>query len=450
MEFITRCPACQIAFRVTATQLKLASGRVRCGACLTIFNAEQHRQDVEPEPSDQQQDEYKNQLEVQRLATESLARSRQNRQQAEAQSSFELEDDQAENKEQEDDWLIHDDMDRSPDSVLDSESEPTSGDQPDSTELEPATGQAMAEEKPEQDYDGDLADLPTEAPIATESASSTVSDVLTAESEQAIVESEKAALESEKAALESEKAALESEKAALESEEAPQDCETLLTTELDHPPIDPEHRLDAPEPPHEPAINVLPDGDGPIPLGSDSAEFIPEAIEADPDSPFTATKARPKQRRPLTIAACLLALVALPTQYIYFNYDALIQNPQYRTWIEPVTSKLGIKLPQLVNLDLILSQHLMVISHPTEPDALLVEAVLINKAGFDQSFPDLLLKFENVQGVPVAERRFSPSEYLSGELTADSPFPSQRPVRIRLSIVDPGPNATNYQLLISK
>jgi len=37
--YITRCPNCQTAFRTTPTQLSGADGRVRCGACLTVFNA---------------------------------------------------------------------------------------------------------------------------------------------------------------------------------------------------------------------------------------------------------------------------------------------------------------------------------------------------------------------------------------------------------------------------
>lgn len=36
---LTRCPACETHFRVTADQLKLRAGRVRCGECQHVFNA---------------------------------------------------------------------------------------------------------------------------------------------------------------------------------------------------------------------------------------------------------------------------------------------------------------------------------------------------------------------------------------------------------------------------
>lgn len=35
----TQCPACQTVYRVASDQLSLASGQVRCGACLQVFDA---------------------------------------------------------------------------------------------------------------------------------------------------------------------------------------------------------------------------------------------------------------------------------------------------------------------------------------------------------------------------------------------------------------------------
>ena len=39
---ITECPSCRTRFRVAETQLQSARGRVRCGACLTVFNGVEH------------------------------------------------------------------------------------------------------------------------------------------------------------------------------------------------------------------------------------------------------------------------------------------------------------------------------------------------------------------------------------------------------------------------
>jgi predicted Zn finger-like uncharacterized protein len=39
---ITECPGCHTRFRVLESQLQTARGRVRCGACLTVFNGVEH------------------------------------------------------------------------------------------------------------------------------------------------------------------------------------------------------------------------------------------------------------------------------------------------------------------------------------------------------------------------------------------------------------------------
>ena len=59
--FITCCPACDTSFRVTPEQMEMASGAVRCGACLRIFQANAEKvedcsaadvEDTLPEPFD--------------------------------------------------------------------------------------------------------------------------------------------------------------------------------------------------------------------------------------------------------------------------------------------------------------------------------------------------------------------------------------------------------------
>lgn len=39
---VTQCPECSALFRVSEGQMRLAQGKVRCGACLTVFDAQAH------------------------------------------------------------------------------------------------------------------------------------------------------------------------------------------------------------------------------------------------------------------------------------------------------------------------------------------------------------------------------------------------------------------------
>lgn len=41
-DFVTRCPSCDRAFHVHAAQLQAADGQVRCGRCMTAFDAREH------------------------------------------------------------------------------------------------------------------------------------------------------------------------------------------------------------------------------------------------------------------------------------------------------------------------------------------------------------------------------------------------------------------------
>jgi predicted Zn finger-like uncharacterized protein len=48
---LTRCPHCQTHFRVTAEQLKIRQGQVRCGACQEVFDALDSLSDEVPAPA---------------------------------------------------------------------------------------------------------------------------------------------------------------------------------------------------------------------------------------------------------------------------------------------------------------------------------------------------------------------------------------------------------------
>lgn len=88
----------------------------------------------------------------------------------------------------------------------------------------------------------------------------------------------------------------------------------------------------------------------------------------------------------------------------------------------------------------------MVRSHPKAQNALVVDAMMTNLASFQQPFPLLELQFTDIDGQIIAGRRFSPSDYLAGELTGRSMMPAKQPIHISLDIIDPGSAAVNYQL----
>ncbi|MBX9912351.1 MAG: DUF3426 domain-containing protein [Pseudomonadaceae bacterium] len=142
----------------------------------------------------------------------------------------------------------------------------------------------------------------------------------------------------------------------------------------------------------------------------------------------------------------LLALAALSGQYISYHFAELARQDQYRPWFAELCPEIGCTLPSKVEIALIKSSNLVVRSHPEFNGALVVDAILYNRAAFSQPFPLLELRFADLTGKLLASRSFKPSEYLAGELAGQAEMPPQTPIHISLDILDPGSKAVNYSL----
>ncbi|KIZ50635.1 hypothetical protein UM91_12075 [Pseudomonas oryzihabitans] len=151
-------------------------------------------------------------------------------------------------------------------------------------------------------------------------------------------------------------------------------------------------------------------------------------------------------RRLLWILLCLLALLGLAGQYVYYHFDELARQDSYRPLFVQACASLGCKVPSKVDVQQIRSSNLVVRSHPQFSGALRVDAILYNRAPFSQPFPLLELRFADLNGQLLASRRFKPGEYLNGELKGQDEMPPQTPIHIALDILDPGPRAVNYSL----
>jgi predicted Zn finger-like uncharacterized protein len=142
----------------------------------------------------------------------------------------------------------------------------------------------------------------------------------------------------------------------------------------------------------------------------------------------------------------LIGAAALVTQYVAYHFDELARQDQYRPWFEELCPNIGCSLPSKVEISLIKSSNLVVRSHPDFNGALVVDAIIYNRATFAQPFPLLEIRFADLNGQLLASRRFKPSEYLAGELAGQAEMPPQTPIHISLDILDPGNKAVNYSL----
>lgn len=167
------------------------------------------------------------------------------------------------------------------------------------------------------------------------------------------------------------------------------------------------------------------------------------------DDPLQLDWQKPRSRRGgrlLWIILILLALAGLAGQYINYHFEHLARQDQYRPWFQQLCPQLGCKVPSRVDINQLKSSNLVVRSHPDFQGALVVDAIIYNRAAFSQPFPLLELRFADTGGQLIASRRFKPSEYLSGEMAGKEEMPPQTPIHIALDILDPGAKAVNYNL----
>ncbi|MEP4468498.1 DUF3426 domain-containing protein, partial [Marinobacter alexandrii] len=143
----------------------------------------------------------------------------------------------------------------------------------------------------------------------------------------------------------------------------------------------------------------------------------------------------------------VLSLIGiLVAQVTWFQFDRLSSIPELRPLYEKGCAIAGCELKPLINVDAIQSRKLVVRTDPDNRSQLVVNAVIINRADFEQPFPAIALTFSNLNGDVVAQSIFTPDEYLAGEGQELSAMPKDTPVRIAIDIRDPGKDAVNYNL----
>lgn len=400
-SFVTQCPHCRTSFRINRTQLTAARGVVRCGACMELFNA------------------------VQQLSTEDKLRLIAADTPAPTPVSAPLQPPVPSSTEDDTLW-IHDDLDL------------------DSLDLDEELAKL---EREELELARELLQLEQSQHAAPADDEAWAERLLGTEAIQVPA--------STTVAVSPSPAFEDPHESDMEPAQAPLDAAVTPSTPPDPALPQPAERL-------EPSFAEPEETDlerpAPRPAKDSASARQPHAHEQkDRDAPLFELEDEPLQldwearRRPWGRwlgwgALNLLALLALAGQYVIYNFDELARQNQYRPWLEQLCPVLGCELPSRVDIEQIRSSNLVVRSHPDFTGALVVDAIIYNRAAFAQPFPLLEIRFTDISGQVVANRTFKPGEYLSGELAGQRQMPSQIPIHIALDILDPGARAVSYSL----
>jgi len=158
--------------------------------------------------------------------------------------------------------------------------------------------------------------------------------------------------------------------------------------------------------------------------------------------------AKAEQLRPSNapwVIGSLLLMLTLVLQVVYHSRDELAKDASLRPWLIQMCQYANCTLTQPYDIKQIDIIGREVRSHPSARKALIASTTLINNANFVQPFPLLTVVFSDINGKPMAQRRFTPREYLSSSVDLAAGMTPDLPVRIELELVDPGKAAVNYE-----
>ncbi len=143
------------------------------------------------------------------------------------------------------------------------------------------------------------------------------------------------------------------------------------------------------------------------------------------------------------IGIFLLAAAGI-AQAVYYQRYQLIENPRYQQQVINLCQVLPCSETAFSSTEDIRLLERNVFTHPVTSNALMVTGSFVNQAPFAQKLPGLLISLFDVQGKLIANRLFSPSEYLLDARNRSVTKPDL-PVQFRLEIVDPGTDALTYE-----
>ncbi|MFT5320675.1 MAG: hypothetical protein ACI934_000817, partial [Pseudohongiellaceae bacterium] len=173
-------------------------------------------------------------------------------------------------------------------------------------------------------------------------------------------------------------------------------------------------------------------------------------LEAIDDQPVELTEFFDPLKNFKTVALGLLSitlLITLAGQYLWLNLSELVQDERLDLITGPLCNYANCPDRTRVDLSALITEELIIRSHPDVEDALQVDFIFRNEADREQRFPLVELNFTNINGNIIANRVFTPDEYLPAEMHLFTHMPAHSSIQVNLELIDPGEDSTGYSLL---
>lgn len=131
--------------------------------------------------------------------------------------------------------------------------------------------------------------------------------------------------------------------------------------------------------------------------------------------------------------------------YGYRERDTLQHHPFVRPVLESVCTVFGCVLPKQVDLAALQVTKRTVFSHPDIDDTLIINIGFVNQAQFSQPYPTLEILLTDRNGTLIVKNDFKPADYLDKWREGDVIDVGKR-LDISLNMEDPGNKAMSFEL----
>lgn len=145
------------------------------------------------------------------------------------------------------------------------------------------------------------------------------------------------------------------------------------------------------------------------------------------------------------IAACALLGLLLLAQLGWANHTTLAMGASTRPILQRICAALSCTLPPQQDLSKLTLLSRDIRPHPSVPGALIISATLRNDAHFTQPYPLIRISLADLDGNPVAMRRFRPDEYIPDAKTRAAGLAPGATVAVAFEVGDPGKNAVAFE-----
>lgn len=207
------------------------------------------------------------------------------------------------------------------------------------------------------------------------------------------------------------------------------------------------------EPPEEPQSAAEPEPAefaGPMPLHAPEPAPASAGAEENPFLREEPAPPAPAPRRVLVGAACLLLLIGLAAQVVYFyRGEIAARHGPARAWLAAACAELGctVELPQRPKSLLIEASDLQSID-PARPDRIQLTATLRNHAPHDVAYPALDLVLTNANDHTLARRIFLPHEYLGSGRDPHAGIAANAELTVRMGLETGNLGAAGFRLAV--